>query len=190
MERTQIVLDKTLLRAIDQAARRPTGSAPPWYETRCANTYRDSKSELEKNATAKAISSTPLLRLSRGVGSGGRVASRIARGNIPLYEFAPPDKKRPVLVLTRHSAISNLSTVTVSPITSTIREMPSEVVLSEEDGMKRHCAVNLHNAVTISQDRLGRRVGRSQLLAHEPGLRGLALLSGLRFQFIQVHLSS
>ena len=88
------------------------------------------------------------------------MASRIARGDVRLYQFAPPDKKRPVVVLTRDSAITYLSTVTVAPITSTIREVPSEVVLTEEDGMKAPCAVNLHNAVTISQSRLGRRVAR------------------------------
>jgi mRNA-degrading endonuclease toxin of MazEF toxin-antitoxin module len=27
-----------------------------------------------------------------------------------------------------------------------------------EDGMKGRCAVNLHNAVTVSQERLGKRV--------------------------------
>ena len=64
------------------------------------------------------------------------MASRIARGDIRLYQFAPPDKKRPAVVLTRNSAIAYLSTVTVAPITSTIRGVPSEVVLSEEDGMK------------------------------------------------------
>jgi len=65
-----------------------------------------------------------------------------------------------VVVLTRDSAIPYLSTVTVAPITSTIRGVPSEVVLNEEDGMKASCAVNLHNAVTISQDRLGRRIAQ------------------------------
>ena len=88
------------------------------------------------------------------------MASRIARGDVRLYQFAPPDKKRPVVVLTRDSAIAYLSTVTVAPITSTIRGVPSEVVLNEGDGMKAPCAVNLHNAVTISQERLGRRVAR------------------------------
>ena len=86
------------------------------------------------------------------------MASRITRGDVRLYQFAPPDKRRPVVVLTRDSAIAYLSTVTVAPITSAIRGVPSEVVLDEEDGMKASCAVNLHNAVTISQDRLGRRV--------------------------------
>ena len=88
------------------------------------------------------------------------MASRIARGDIRLYQFAPPDKKRPAVVLTRNSAIAYLSTVTVAPITSTIRDVPSEVVLSEEDGMKTPCAVNLHNAVTVSQHRLGKRVAQ------------------------------
>ena len=88
------------------------------------------------------------------------MASGIVRGDVRLYRFAPPDKNRPVVVLTRDSAIAYLSTVTVAPITSTIRGVPSDVVLSEEDGMKAPCAVNLHNAVTVSQQRLGRRVAR------------------------------
>jgi mRNA interferase MazF len=88
------------------------------------------------------------------------VAGGIARGDIRLYQFAPPDKKRPVVILTRDSAIAYLSTVTVAPITSTIRGVPSEVVLSEEDGMKAPCAVNMHNVVTVSQQRLGKRVAR------------------------------
>ena len=86
------------------------------------------------------------------------MASRIARGDIRLYHFALPDKRRLVLVLTRESAVGYLSTVTVAPITSTIRDVPSEVLLNEEDGMRKPCAVNLHNAVTISQSRLGKRV--------------------------------
>lgn len=88
-----------------------------------------------------------------------RVArGRIDRGDVRLYLFQPPDKQRPVVVLTRASAIGYLSTVTVAPVTSTIRGVPSEVVIDEQDGMKAPCAVNLHNAVTVSQNRLGRRV--------------------------------
>jgi mRNA interferase MazF len=88
------------------------------------------------------------------------VAGRIARGDVRLYQCAPPDTNRPAVVLTRDSAIPYLSTVTVAPITSTIRGVPSEVVLNEEDGMKAPCAVNLHNAVTISPQRLGKRVAQ------------------------------
>ena len=88
------------------------------------------------------------------------MAGRIVRGDVRWYQFAPPDKRRPVVVLTRDSAISYLPNVTVAPVTSTVRGVPSEVVLSEEDGMKTPCAVNLHNAVTVSQQRLGRRLAQ------------------------------
>ena len=88
------------------------------------------------------------------------MAGRLARGDVRLYHFAPPDKKRPVVVLTRDSAIAYLSTVTIAPITSTIRGVPSEVILNAADGMKNKSAVNLHNALTVSQERLGRRVAQ------------------------------
>jgi mRNA interferase MazF len=88
------------------------------------------------------------------------MAGGLARGDVRLYQFAPPDKRRPVVVLTRDSALRYLTAVTVAPITSTIRGVPSEVVLDEEDGMKGRCAVNLHHAVTVSEQRLGKRVAR------------------------------
>jgi mRNA interferase MazF len=87
------------------------------------------------------------------------VAAALSRGDVRLCRFPPPDKQRPVLVLTRTSAIGHLATVTVAPVTSTVRGVPSEVILDIDDGMKGHCAVNLHNAVTVTQARLGRRVG-------------------------------
>jgi len=103
------------------------------------------------------------------------MAAGVSRGDIRLYRFAPPDKSRPVVVLTRDSAIHYLSTVTVAPITSTIRGVPSEVWLDEADGMKQRCAINLHNAITVSQQRLGRRI------AHLSPLQMTQLCSALRF---------
>jgi mRNA interferase MazF len=94
---------------------------------------------------------------------------------VRLYQFAAPDKKRPILVLTRDSAIGYLTSVTVAPITSTIRGVPSEVVLNEEDGMKSPSAVNLHNAVTVSQHRLGKRV------AHLSAARMNEICAAVRF---------
>lgn len=88
------------------------------------------------------------------------MAGRLNRGDVCLCKFAPPDRQRPVLVLTRDSAIGYLATVTVAPITSTVRDVPSEVVLDVDDGMKARCAVNLHNAVTVRRQRLGRRLAR------------------------------
>jgi len=88
------------------------------------------------------------------------MAGGVGRGEVRLYRFPPPDKQRPVLVLTRDSAVSYLTRVTVAPITSTIRGVPSEVAIGPEDGMKQPCAVNLHNVVTVSKEHLGRRVAQ------------------------------
>ena len=109
------------------------------------------------------------------MGGGGDLAGGIAKGDIRLYRFAPRDKARPVVILTRDSALEYLSTATVAPITSSIRGVPSEVRLDEEDGMKRPCAVNLHNTVTVSQQRLGKRV------AHLAPLRMKEVCAALRF---------
>jgi len=84
----------------------------------------------------------------------------VMRGDVCLYRFAPPDKVRPVLILTRDDIIPYLTNVTIAPITSPIREVPSEVVLEIEDGMKSRCVVNLQNIQTIRQAQLGKRVAR------------------------------
>ena len=77
------------------------------------------------------------------------------RGEIRWYKFARPDKKRPVLLLTRESVLAYLGEVTVAPITSTVRDIPSEVLLSKEDGMSRNCAVNCDHLQTVSKSRIG-----------------------------------
>jgi len=77
------------------------------------------------------------------------------RGEIRWYEFSKPDKRRPVLILTRDSALEFLGEVTVAPITSTVRTIPSEVFLSKSDGMQKDCAVNLDHIQTVSKARIG-----------------------------------
>lgn len=94
------------------------------------------------------------------MGPGDGVAGRVERGDIRLVQFPPPDKPRPVLVLTRDSAIGYLSRVTVAPITSAIRGVPSEVVVGADDGLKQPSAVNLHNVLTVQKGSVGRRVAR------------------------------
>jgi mRNA interferase MazF len=69
--------------------------------------------------------------------------------------FSRPDKKRPVLILTRDSALEFLGEVTVAPITTTIRDIPSEVLLTASDGMPRDCAVNLDHLQTVSKGKIG-----------------------------------
>lgn len=93
------------------------------------------------------------------MGQGSRLAGRvIQRGEVRLCRFPSPDKERPILILTRGSAIRYLTRVTVAPITSTVRGVPSEVALGIEDGMRQSCAVNLHNVLTVQQENLGRRL--------------------------------
>lgn len=76
------------------------------------------------------------------------------RGDIRWYKFTKPNKKRPVLVLTRDSIIQYLGEVTVAPITSTIRDIPSEVFLSTDDGMRNDCAVNCDHIQTVSKGKI------------------------------------
>ena len=77
------------------------------------------------------------------------------RGEIRWYKFKSPDKKRPVLVITRDSVLDYLEEVTIAPITSTVRHIPSEVFLSKDDGMKKDCAVNLDHIQTVSKGKIG-----------------------------------
>ena len=56
------------------------------------------------------------------------------RGKVRWYTFRAPDKRCPILVLTRDSALSFLNSVTVAPITTTVRDIPAEVYLTQEDG--------------------------------------------------------
>lgn len=77
------------------------------------------------------------------------------RGEVHWYKFAKPDKNRPVVVLTRNSALEFLGEVTVAPITSTIRDIPTEVLLTKEDGMPQECAVNLDHIQTVSKGKIG-----------------------------------
>jgi mRNA interferase MazF len=77
------------------------------------------------------------------------------RGEVRWYRFAPPDRRRPVLLLTRDSVLEYLGEVTVAPITRTIRDIPSEVMLGPADGMGVACAVNLDHLQTVAKSRLG-----------------------------------
>lgn len=77
------------------------------------------------------------------------------RGEVCWVDFELPDKRRPGVILTRNSAIGYLNSVTIAPITTTIRETPSQVYLGREDGLPAECAVNLHNLQTVSKVRIG-----------------------------------
>jgi mRNA interferase MazF len=71
------------------------------------------------------------------------------RGDVCWYAFPAPNKRRPVLILTRDSAIAVLNSVTVAPITLTIRGIPTEVLLTADDGLPDTCAANFDNIQTV-----------------------------------------
>src|SRR2546427_12953886 len=87
------------------------------------------------------------------------MAERIKRGEIWLYTFSPPNKRRPVLVLTRQEVIGLLGTVMVAPVTSAIRGAPSEVVVGIDEGLKQESAINLDHVQTVEQTRLRTFIG-------------------------------
>ena len=96
------------------------------------------------------------------------------RGEVRWYRFKAPDKKRPVLILTRDSVIKYLGEITVAPITSTIRDIPSEVYLGKEDGMAKDCAINLDHIQTVSKSRIGTlvtKLSRDKLLQVRNAIR-------------------
>jgi mRNA interferase MazF len=77
------------------------------------------------------------------------------RGEIRWAELPAPVGRRPVLLLSRESAYSVRTSVTVAVITRTIRGIPVEVLLGKEDGMSVKCVVSLDNILTIPKTRLG-----------------------------------
>ena len=78
------------------------------------------------------------------------------RGDVRFYVFKPPDKKRPVLILTRDSIIPYLGEITVAPITSTIRGIPTEILLTQAEGMPQDCVVNLDHLQTVPKNKMGK----------------------------------
>ena len=101
------------------------------------------------------------------------------RGDVCWYTFKAPDKKRPVLILTRDSAIAVLKSVTVAPITSTIRSIPTEVVLTKDDGLPNTCAANLDNLQSVPKSNIGDCIAR--LTARKMKEAGAAVSFALGF---------
>ncbi len=97
------------------------------------------------------------------------------RGEIRWYKFVSPDKKRPVLILTRDSVLEYLGEVTIAPITTTVRDIPSEVFLSKADGMPQDCAVNCDHLQTVSKGKIG------SLIASLPRTKMLEVGRAIRF---------
>jgi mRNA interferase MazF len=77
------------------------------------------------------------------------------RGEIRWYAFQLPDKRRPILILTRNKVIDRLNEIIVVPVTRTIRGLTTEVVLTPDDGMPVVCALNFDHVSLAQRDRIG-----------------------------------
>lgn len=89
-------------------------------------------------------------------GVGGPV---INRGEV-WWADVPGDKIRPVLVLSRQRFTSRLTSLLVAPVTTTVRNIPTEVALDRADGLPRPCAANFDNVFTLSRSRFTSRISR------------------------------
>src|SRR5437588_4912669 len=77
----------------------------------------------------------------------------------PIH-LARLDKSRPVLILTRELVRPHMKTVTVAPITTTIRGLSTEVAVGTTNGLDDPCVVACDHVTTIPVTAVGRRVGR------------------------------
>lgn len=106
------------------------------------------------------------------------MARPIKRGEIWQYRFKSPDKRRPVLVLTRQDVIPLLHSVMVAPVTSTRRGAPSEVPIGPAEGLKGDSAINLDHVHTVDQSRLTSFVGTLSQSQMQQVCRALAIATG------------
>jgi mRNA interferase MazF len=99
------------------------------------------------------------------------------RGDVRYHNFRFPDKRRPVLILTRDVLIPELNAVTIAPLTTTMRDRETQVILDEQDGMPETCAVNLTNIQTIPKDKVG------SYITHLSDEKMLEVFEAIRFAF-------
>lgn len=80
------------------------------------------------------------------------------RGEVWWAHLPEPAGRRPVVLLSRDSAYRVRSAVTVAPVTRTIRSIPVEVLLDQEDGLPSRCVVNLDDLTTIPKSLIKERI--------------------------------
>ena len=81
------------------------------------------------------------------------------RGDVWFADI-PGDKRRPVVVLTRTSVLPRLTTILVAPVTTRVRQIPTEVPLGPAQGLARQCVANFDNILPLPKEKLTQHVGR------------------------------
>ena len=83
------------------------------------------------------------------------------RGELYWASLPPPAGRRPVLVVTRTGVLGVRTSVTVAPVTRTIRAIPSELPLRRRHGLRAASVANCDSLQTIPTALLGLRpIGR------------------------------
>lgn len=87
------------------------------------------------------------------------------------------DKRRPVLVVTRSDAAAVLNWLIVAPVTRTVRHIPTEVALGDDQGLNVDCAASFDNLQPIRRSFLTERVGQLGIEDNNEICRALAALA-------------
>jgi mRNA interferase MazF len=101
----------------------------------------------------------------------------VTRGEIWWAED-PEAGRRPFLVLTREAAIPVLRRVVAVPATRTVRDIPTEVVVDQDDGMPERCALSFDNVTTLPKALLTERITRLGVERMGEVCRALAVATG------------
>lgn len=79
-------------------------------------------------------------------------------GEVWWAQLPAPAGRRPVVLLSRNEAYAVRELVTVAPITTRVRRIPTEVPLGVEDGLPKACVANVDTLTTIPRRALNRRI--------------------------------
>jgi mRNA interferase MazF len=82
----------------------------------------------------------------------------VNRGEVWWANLPQPVGPRPVVLLSRDEAYRRRSQITIAPVTTVIRNIPTEVRLGPADGMARECVVNVDSMATIAKSALDRYI--------------------------------
>ena len=99
------------------------------------------------------------------------------RGEV-WWADVPGDTVRPVVVVTRERFITRLHSILVAPVTTTVRGIPTEVVLTVDDGLPRHCAASFDNVFTLRRSRLRSRISSLTPDRHDELCRAYRFAAG------------
>ena len=102
------------------------------------------------------------VRRSRARATASSAQGAMKRGDLHWATLPPPAAgRRPVLVITRTSALQGRSRLTVAPVTTVIRGTPTELSVGRNNGLPTRSVASCDNLMTIEKSDIDpQRVGR------------------------------